>query len=197
MTDARIQPIPAAEWSDEMWDAISVIGAKRPEPGTPPGPSSNILGIYANHPPFVTGWMPFSSYLKHSSLTDRVREIAIIRTTWLDGGEYEWAQHRRLGKSAGLTDAEIDALSDGEPVEWSDADAVAIEAIDELVRDRLISDPTWAELARHFSKPQLIDFVFMVATYDMHCLAFNSLGLQLDPGLVGFPASHPRGGASG
>ena len=112
MSEARILPIPAAQWSDEMWDAIAVIGAKRPDPNAAPGPSSNILGIYANHPPLVTGWMPFSSHLKHSALSDRVREMAIVRTTWLGGGEYEWAQHRRIAKNAGLSDAEINALSD-------------------------------------------------------------------------------------
>lgn len=195
MTEARISPLPSSEWSDQMWDAIAIIGAKRPEPGTPPGPSSNILGIYAQNPALVAGWMPFSSALKHSSLTDRVREIAIIRTTWLGGGEYEWAQHRRIGKNAGLTDAEIAALSDGPPVEWSAEDAVVVRALDELAHDRIVSDPTWKDLSGFLDQTQLIDLVFLAATYDMHCVAFNTLGLQLDPGLEGFPASHPHGGA--
>lgn len=196
MTEARIAPIPADQWSDEMWDAISVIGAKRPKPGAAPGPTSNILGIYANHPPLVTGWMPFSSHLKHSALSDRVREMVIVRTTWLGGGEYEWAQHRRLAKNAGLTEAEINALSDLGEVEWSEEDAVIVRAIEEMCRERNISDKTWAKLAEQFDKPQLIDFVFMVATYDMHCVVFNTLGLQLDEGLEGFPDDHPRGGAA-
>lgn len=196
MTEARILPIPAAQWSDEMWDAIAVIGAKRPDPNAAPGPSSNILGIYANHPPLVTGWMPFSSHLKHSALSDRVREMAIVRTTWLGGGEYEWAQHRRIAKNAGLSDAEINALSDQGEVDWSVEDAVIVRAIDEICRNRNVSDATWALLANQFDKPQLIDFVFMVTTYDMHCVAFSTLGLQLDEGLEGFPADRPRGGAA-
>ncbi|WP_054686386.1 carboxymuconolactone decarboxylase family protein [Microbacterium sp. No. 7] len=195
MPEARIQPLPSEQWSDEMWDAIAIIGAKRPEPGAPPGPSSNILGIYANNPPLVKGWMPFSNHLKHPSISDRLREIAIIRTTWLGGGEYEWAQHRRIGRVAGLTEAEIDALSDGPGIEWAEAEGIAIRAIDEMIGDRQVSDATWNALAAHYSVPQLIDFVFLVGTYEMHCLAFNTLGLQLDPGLKGFPADRPRGGA--
>ncbi|MGO1543647.1 MAG: carboxymuconolactone decarboxylase family protein [Gulosibacter sp.] len=206
MTEPRINPIPSSEWSDAMWDAIAVIGAKRPAPEVPPTPTPNILGIYANHPQLVTGWMPFSSHLKHSSLSSRVREICIIRTTWLGGGEYEWAQHRKLGIQAGLTASEIAALSDGVTVEseaevdpatvsWSREDALIIRAIDEILSDRNVSDDTWVELSAILSEPQLIDLVFMVTTYDMHCVAFNTLGLQLDAGLEGFPTSHPRGGA--
>lgn len=196
MTESRIPPLPIEQWSDEMWDAIAVIGAKRPEPDAKPGPTSNILGIYANHPSLVKGWMPFSAHLKHSALSDRHREMVIIRTTWLGGGEYEWAQHRRIGRGAGLTEAEIDALSDGDPVDWSDADLAVVEAIDEMCRKRNVTDETWHRLAEHLGRQELIDFAFTVATYDMHCLAFNTLGLQLDPGLEGFPEDRPRGGAS-
>ncbi|MBO1901327.1 carboxymuconolactone decarboxylase family protein [Leucobacter weissii] len=187
MTESRVPPLPMEQWSDEMWEAISVIGAKRPEAGAKTGPASNILGIYANHPDLVRGWMPFSSHLKHSALPDRVREMIIVRTTWLGGGEYEWAQHRRLAQNAGLSEAEVDALSDGDPVEWSDADRAVISAVDEMHTARNIDDDTWGRLAEQFDRRQLIDFVFTAATYDMHCLAFNTLGLQLDPGLTGFP----------
>ncbi len=194
MTRTRITPLPAEEWSDQMWEALGAIGIQKPVPDAPQGPSSNILGIYANHPALVSGWMQFSRHLKNSTLTDRVREIAIIRTTWLGGGEYEWAQHRRMGLAAGLTEAEVAALSGGAAVEWSEQEAVIVRAIDEICRNRNLFDDTWAQLAEFFTKPQLIDFVFMVSTYDMHCVAFNTLGLQLDDGLQGFPDSHPKGG---
>lgn len=195
MTEARITPIPSEEWSDDMWDAIEAIGAKRPAPGAATGRSSNILGIYANHPPLVKGWMPFSAHLKHSSLSDRVREIIIVRTTWLGRGEYEWAQHRKLALAAGLTQAEVDDLSQDGPYthDWPAEDALVVQGVDEMINDRNVSDATWAQLAAQFTQPQLIDFAFMVSTYDMHCLAFNTLGLQLDPGLEGFSAHAATG----
>lgn len=193
MTEARIPPLPAEEWDDEMWEALAPIGAKRPAPGEPAFPSSNLLGIYAWNPPFAAGWVPFSAHLKHSSLTDRVREIAIVRTTWLRGGEYEWAQHRLIARGAGLSEAEIDALSGGPAVSWAEADAVLVRAIDELCEERTISDATWRLLERRFTRAQLVDLVFTVATYDMHCLAFGALGLQLDAGLEGFPPGRRPG----
>ena len=200
MTQPRISPRPVEDWTDEVDEAFSALRAQVPggpaaEPGAPPvRPRSNILGIYAWHPALVRGWMPFSNHLRHSTLPDRIREIAIIRTTWLGFGEYEWAQHVRMSRAGGyLTDAEIDALSSGaEAAAWSAGDAAVVRAIDELCTRKNVSDSTWAELEAQYSREQLIDLVFTVGTYDMHCMAFNALGLELEAGMVGFPDDHRR-----
>jgi 4-carboxymuconolactone decarboxylase len=119
MTEPRIPPRPVDDWTDEVDEAFSALrahvpGSRAPEPDAPPvRPRSNILGIYAWHPALARGWMPFSNHLRHSTLSDRVREMAIIRTTWLGFGEYEWAQHVRMSRAGGyLTDAELDAPAD-------------------------------------------------------------------------------------
>ena len=198
MTTPRLPPLPTEEWTDEVDEAFSVLrahvpGAAQPAvPSAPTRPKSTILGIYAWHPSFIAGWMPFSNHLRHSTLSDRVREIAIIRTAWLGFGEYEWAQHVRISRAAGyLTDAEIAALSAGpDASEWSSADAAVVRAIDELCTVKNVSDATWAELEAQFDRRQLIDLVFTVGTYDMHSTAFNTLGLELEPGMEGFPPEH-------
>lgn len=200
MSSARIPPRPVDDWTDEVDDAFSALRAHAPgQPAATAGgpaarPQSNILGIYAWHPALIRGWMPFSNHLRHSTLTDRTREMAIIRTTWLGFGEYEWAQHVRMSRAAGyLTDAEIDALATGPDAgEWSADDATIVRAVDELCSIKTISDATWNGLAAHFSREQLLDFVFTVGTYDMHCTAFNALGLELEPGMTGFPGDHRR-----
>lgn len=197
MTDSRIPPRPTDEWTDDVDDAFSALRAHVPNApaggdGPPARPQSHILGIYAWHPDFVRGWMPFSNHLRHSTLSDRVREIAIVRTTWLGLGEYEWAQHVRMSRAGGwLTDAEIDGLSEGPDADvWSAPDAAVVRAVDELFTAKNVTDTTWAELEAQFSRQQLIDFVFTVGTYDMHCTSFNTIGLRLEPGMTGFPDGH-------
>ena len=49
--------------------------------------------------------------------------------------------------------------------------------------DAFISDATWAGLTRSFEQRQLMDLVFTVGTYTLLAMAFNSFGIQLDPGL--------------
>lgn len=193
----RIPPRPTEDWTAEVDEAFSVLRAHAPggvpADGPVERPKANILGIYAWHPDFIKGWMPFSNHLRHSTLSDRIREIAILRTTWLGYGEYEWAQHVWMSKAAGaLTESEIAALSVGpDASEWSAADSAIVRAIDEMVTgDKLISASTWSALEAQFERQQLIDFVFTIGTYDMHCMAFRNLGLQLEPGMTGFPADH-------
>lgn len=198
MNQPRIPPRPTDDWTSEVDDALSVLRAHAPG-GQPAGSAatvtrsqSKILGIYAWHPDLIRGWMPFSNHLRHSTLSDRVREIAIIRTTWLGFGEYEWAQHVRMSRAGGfLTDAEIDALSQApDAAEWSARDAAIVRATDELCTAKNISEATWRDLEGQFTRQQLIDFVFTVGTYDMHCTVFNTIGLELEAGMTGFPHSH-------
>ncbi|ALV41876.1 hypothetical protein AU252_12490 [Pseudarthrobacter sulfonivorans] len=190
----RIPPRPVDEWDDEVDQALSILSVQGH--GSPSGPSqrpeSHIIGIYAWHPDLIRGWMPFSNHLRRSSLSDRVREIAIIRTAWLSHGEYEWAQHVRMSRTNGwLTEAELEALFVGpDAEEWSPEDAAVVRAIDEMVQAKNVSEPVWDELEAQFTRPQLIDLVFTVGTYDMHAMAFATLGLQLEPGMQGFPPRH-------
>ena len=46
-----------------------------------------------------------------------------------------------------------------------------------------ISDDTWTRLAEQLDERQLMEVVFTVGTYTCLAMAFNSFGLQLDPGL--------------
>jgi alkylhydroperoxidase family enzyme len=193
MRQPRIPPRPVEEWTDEVDDAFSALRAHGPG-GPGARPRSSILGIYAWHPALARAWLPFSDHLRHSTLSDRIREMAIIRTTWLGFGEYEWAQHVRMSRAGGyLTDAEIDALAIGPAAGWPAGDAPVVRAVDELCGMKNLSDTTWRDLAAQFSREQLMDLVFTVATYDMHCTAFNALGLELDAGMTGFPEDHRRG----
>lgn len=198
MSQPRIPPRPVDDWTHEVDEAFAALRAHGPGGQTEYAavrPRSNILGIYAWHPALARAWLPFSNHLRHSTLSDRIREMAIIRTTWLGFGEYEWAQHVRMSRAGGyLTDAEIGALAEGpDAAGWPASDAAVVRAVDELCGMKDISDTTWSDLQVQFSREQLIDLVFTVATYDMHCTAFKALGLELDPGMTGFPEDHRRG----
>jgi alkylhydroperoxidase family enzyme len=190
MSEPRIPPRPTADWDDEVDAAMAVLLPPRPDaPVAPVRPEAHILGLYAWHPDLVRGWAPFSRHLRHSSLPDRIREIAIVRTARISGGEYEWVQHVRMSRaSEWLTDEELEALEVGpDDPSWSPEDAAVVRAVDEMVRDRRVMDTTWNALAERFDRAQLIDLVFTVGTYDMHAMAFSVLGLELEPDMDGFP----------
>ena len=175
-----------------MLDALSALrppgAARRPEGPPRPRPSSNILGIFSWHPALAKAFFTFNSHLFHSTLSPRDRELATVRIAWLRRGEYEWAQHVRMARSAGLSDAEVDAIMAGpDSLVWGPRDAALLRSVDELATDHYVSDETWKRLSEDFDRQQLMDLVFTIGAYDLLAVAFNTFGLQLDPGLTGFP----------
>ena len=68
----------------------------------------NVFGTMGQHPDLFRRWLRFANHvLLKSTLSPRDRELAILRAGWRCNSPYEWGQHVVVGRSAGLTDAEI------------------------------------------------------------------------------------------
>ena len=179
----RIQPLPFDEWD---LDAISVVA-----PGRQLGPS-NVLGLFANHPALAKAFLRYNAYLlgRDSTIPPHIRELAILRVAWRRRCRYEWAQHVRIARRAGVTDAEIAMVRAGAGARDGNGDApgheitaLIITAADELDANSGLSDATYQALADKFDDRQLMDLVFTIGTYGLLAMAFNAFGLDLDPGL--------------
>ena len=158
------------------------------------GPAVNIFRTLVNHPKLMKRWLVFANHiLFKSTLPARDRELVILRIGYLCRAEYEWGQHVIIAKSAGLTDEEIERITrgPGDP-SWEPFDAVLLRATDELHADAMVSDATWAALAERYSTQQLMDVVFTIGQYTLVSMALNSFGVQLDPGVSGFPDGATR-----
>ncbi len=176
----RLKPIPQADWSDEVQKIL--------RPNVEQGSVFNIFKTLAHHPDLLRRWLVFGNHvLFKSTLPPRERELVILRIGWLCEAEYEWAQHVKIGKDAGLTDVEIERIKAGPNARgWNEQDTLLLQATDELRRDAFISDATWKGLIAHFDTKQLMDVVFAVGQYNLVSMALNTLGVQLDDGLEGF-----------
>ena len=127
--------------------------------------------------------------LAKSTLAPRERELVILRTGWNCGAEYEFGQHTVIGREAGVSDAEIVALT--RPLDshdWSEGDRALLRAADELHDDQCVTDETWGELCGTWNEQQLLDLVFTVGQYTIVSMALNTCGVELDDGVPGFPS---------
>ena len=77
---------------------------------------------------------------------------------------------------AGVTDEEIAGIRAG-------AATLISRAVDELDDDSCLSDETYRELATELDDRQLMDLVFTIGTYGLLAMAFNTFGVELEPGL--------------
>jgi AhpD family alkylhydroperoxidase len=192
---SRISPLPKPEWSPEMTAFVdgfrtSVIGRKPTEENQS---GSNLLGTLARYPALAQPFLTFNRHLlSGTSLTARQRELLVLRVAHLRRCGYEWAQHVILGERAGLTAAEITRIA-AEPAaaEWKPLDRALLAAVDELLTDGIIEDPTWAALAEELTENQLMDVVFTVGTYAMVAMALRSFGVEPEAALTQYlPDGH-------
>ena len=187
----RIEPLPRDAWTDEAVEAMNVLPDEMQ-----PGPDETIhsLSVLAHHPDAAAAVLTLTLYLRfRSTLSDRERELLILRTVWLRGAEYELTRHARNALRYGFTREELQRIAVGSAApEWDPAEALLLRAAEELCRDTHISDATWNALSERYSRQQLMDIAFTVGTYEMLAMAFNSFGLQPEPGFPPFPAPDSR-----
>ncbi len=181
LSTPRIPPIPESEWSDEVRELLPRGEATRPIP--------NVFTTFARHPKLLKRWLVFGNHvLAKSTLPAREREILILRIGWLCHCEYEWGQHAVIGRRAGLSDVEIRRITEGPSAPgWDPFEATLLTAVDELRADSMIGDKTWGALAARYDTLQLLDLIFTVGQYTLVSMALNTLGVQLDDGIAGFP----------
>lgn len=182
LKEPRVNPLPESEWNEEQKDILEYY--RRPS-----GKVYNIFLTQARHSEMMKKWRPFSGYiLNQSTLPARDREMLILRIGWLCQSEYEFGQHTRIGQKAGLTSQEIVNITKGPDAPgWDPFDAGLLRAVDELHADAFISDATWNTLSKRYNEKQMIDLIMTVGNYNMVSMFLNTVGVQLDPKLVGFP----------
>jgi 4-carboxymuconolactone decarboxylase len=177
-TAPRIEPV--VEVDGEL---AEILGTAMTHDGRP----LNIFGVLGNHPKLLKRFNLFAGYLLNKGLLPaREREIVILRIGWNARAQYEFGQHTIIGRRAGLTDAEIEALAGGGG-EWSDDDRALIALADDLAADDCVTDETWAALEARWSPAELVELLVLAGFYRLVSGFLNSAGVQLDPGVPGFP----------
>ena len=113
------------------------------------------MGTQLLHPTLAKAALPLNAHVaKGITVSTRVRELLILRIAWLQRSEYEYVQHIRQGKLAGLTEEEIERVQQGPDASgWDPLDADLLRAVDELHHVACIQGATWTRLADAF-RPQ-------------------------------------------
>src|SRR5207247_4083857 len=95
--------------------------------------------------------------LMATTLTERQRELLVLRTAALRSCGYEWMQHVFVGRDAGLDDEEISRIAFGPDAPfWSDLESAMLRAVDELVGEGAIGDGTCAVLSQELDTHQIM-----------------------------------------
>jgi len=153
------------------------------------GRDLNIFATLVRHRGLFARWSRFGGYLLvRGTLPGPDRELLILRTAWNCRAEYEWGQHLRIAADSGVSAPEIARVGDGpDAAGWSPLQSALLRAADEMHVGSRISDATWGVLAAAYEERQLIEICMVVGQYHLVAFTLNSLGVEREPGVAGFP----------
>ena len=171
----RVMPGTRAQIGQVNWLVCAAIGR-----GAGTGAPPNIFPTLARHRGLFRAWLRFAGRLMPRGRLPRTdTELVILRVSVNCGCDYEWGHHVRLGRRAGLSDEQIARVADGPDAPgWSDHERALLRAVDELGRDRVIADETWAALRARYDERRLIELCLLAGHYEMLAGTLNSLGVQ-------------------
>jgi alkylhydroperoxidase family enzyme len=176
----RIPPVPFKEWPVELTGGLPSIN--RPGTSVQEGTqkAKNLLGTVAHHPDLVRASLPLNAHiLRATSLTERQRELLVMRVAALRKAAYVWAEHTPMAYRAGLGAEEIAGVAFGPDAPcWKPLDAALLSSVDELLEDGAISEVTWSVLAESLDVRQLIDLIYTVGVYQITTFMVRSFALD-------------------
>jgi 4-carboxymuconolactone decarboxylase len=182
----RIPPLPPEERDERTAELVASLRIPAEDGGEPK--ELNLFSTLARNPRVLKRFTQLGGVLLSGEVGARERELLILRTGWNTQAEYEWGQHVLMGKQAGLTDEEIRnvtlPMADSD---WSEHDQGLLRAADELHGESQVSDTAWRILAEHYSEAGLIEVCMIVGYYHLVGFTLNSLGVEREPGVPGFP----------
>jgi len=157
--------------------------------GTPP----NLYKQLANHPKVIAAWNEFARTLRHDSRTPRaLRELMILRGAQVMNSEYEWAQHLKMARKAGVREAQIAALAAWKASDEFNAREKAALGLAEAVTRGHVPDDVYAEAMRHFDHHDYVELAVTAAFYAMVGRMLDAMHVQLEDDFRDYSPKLPR-----
>jgi 4-carboxymuconolactone decarboxylase len=166
-----LSSIAFAPLPDDIAKRVAELGAKQ----------INLYRCLAHAPDLLRAWVDFAWALRgHNTTSRRLRELMILRTAILHASEYEWHQHARMARAAGVTEQEMKDLEVWQVSNaFSTAEKTALAFTDAVVAGNVPPALT-DELVRHFDETQRVELTVTAAFYAMVPRVLAALGVPIE-----------------
>lgn len=123
-----------------------------------------------------------NSILRGEELSPKLRELAILRVGNLAKAEYEFTKHTVRGKQAGVSQKQIDEISNWatSPV-FSEIERAVLAYTDEVAQNITVRDETFATLKCFLTEHQIVELTVVIGCYGMVCRILVALEVELEP----------------
>jgi uncharacterized peroxidase-related enzyme len=176
---AVIDPIPREKASEDLratYDGLSKRAGRVPD----------FYGVMAHHPSALKNFLPlYASVMNEGTLERRYKELAYLKTSYLNGCEYCARAHTPGAKRAGVTSEQIEALTfyERSPL-FDDRDKAVLLYAERMTRaaGAGLRDMAVDELKRHFTEDQIVELALVICMANFTNRFNNGLRIQPDLG---------------
>lgn len=189
-----LAPLSADEWGDDEYAAFGALlglpGEKVPRAGSGHAADPlkfDIIGLLARHPKMARRFLTFNGWLlQRGELPLRLRELAVLRVAHTRRSAFFWGEHVKVATEGGVPDGDIAVLANGNDG-FTGVDRLVLDATDELLSRGRAGEATWQRLTEELGTHQAMELIFVVGTYAMLAMAFDTWRLAPPAGSASLP----------
>ena len=144
----------------------------------------NIFRMMAHAPGLLRPFVDLGgAFLFEGKLDPVTRECAILRVGYLSKAGYETAQHEKIGRDVGMSDALIEAVKMGPSAEGlTEEQRLTLAFVDDLVANVRAGDATFQPALAHFGTEQLQELTLITGYYMMVSRYLETFGVDIEDG---------------
>jgi uncharacterized peroxidase-related enzyme len=130
---------------------------------------------------FETMIAHFQAVLNTGTLSTKLKELVIVRTSQINQCAYCLGSHTQIARKLGWSQEQLDHLSEyAERDDFTPAEKAALRLAEEMTLDaNHISDEFFAELHRHYNDGEIVELMAAIGLFN-YFNRFNN-ALQLEP----------------
>lgn len=143
----------------------------------------NVFTTLGRHRRLFRRWLGFAGALMPGGRLPRAdSELLILRVAHLTASDYEWHQHERLGRAAGLSADEVERVRRGPQADgWSERQRALLVAADQLVATHDLDDAAFSRLSAELPDPvDVLEVTLLVGHYAMLAGTLNAARVPVD-----------------
>jgi uncharacterized peroxidase-related enzyme len=144
------------------------------------GSVPNVFRAMAHNPELLEAFMGLNSALGKTKLQGKLRELAYIKTSQLNGCDYCLHYHRAAGLKAGLSEPQVNGTADVEASDlFDDLQRDVMRYAEEVTRHINVSDALLLRLRQALSDREIVELAMTVGIANFTNRVTETLKLEL------------------
>jgi uncharacterized peroxidase-related enzyme len=171
---SRISRLDRSEVTPEMAALYDKAFAQR-------GNVPNMFRVMAHRPEiFATMQAHFGAVLNTGTVSTKLKELIIVRTSQVNETPYCLASHTILARGLGWSDEQLDHLADWtNRDDFTPAEKAAIRLAETVTREaHAVSDDQFAELRTYYSEGEIVELLCAIGLFNYFNRFNNALQMQ-------------------